>query len=161
MIYTFGGQMLLLGIWGLLGLIGTTALTLLVMVRKGLPLTTQTNRQTGVREHGVFRWWVTISLFCLLPQVLLAVAATGVHVVRWAAGWVWAHWWVLLIAAAVAALAWGARWLWRPERAQESRWGPIPTAVPVVAQVPVQTPPAPPVELWAMPEVEGNWARRD
>jgi len=116
LISTYEGRMILCGILAFLGVLGSIALTLATHVRKGLPLTTQTDRVTGVKEHGFFRWFVTFAAFLAGPWLLLMFAMTGTHYVLMLWHWAVANWGVLVIAAAASSLAVGAWVLRRTSR---------------------------------------------
>jgi hypothetical protein len=146
------GTMLLVG-WAVLGAIGALALTVVVLLRKAPPLTTQIDHTTGMRHHGMLSW---LGGFLLVlsgpPMAILVVKAAMIP-----AAWLWQHWWLLLVGAVVGVSAWAVLRLRRQERDVE--WveqeplphNPMPTGPPAVTA-------APPPEVWS-PTYSGQWNR--
>lgn len=156
LISSYTGRMILCGILAFIGLAASTALTLATHVRKGLPLTTQIDRVTGVKEHGVGRWFITFAAFLAGPWLLLMFAMTGTHYVVMLWHWTTHNWWVLALPA-VALLLVAAFWyLIRRDAATERQDRAQLAALP--ASVPAPTVAAQP--LWSAPVVEGNWSDR-
>lgn len=140
LIHTTGGRLVLLGIWLFLCLLTALAFTVLTLVRKSPPLTTQTDATTGVKEHGIGRWVVLwLCVWCFGP-VLTALA----WVLSILAGVAVEFWWVGLLIVAAGAIGFAAWKLWRVERE-------VPE--PVV-MLPV---PEPELPMWSMPEGVGQW----
>jgi hypothetical protein len=139
LINTFEGRVGLCLAWLAFGAFATLVGLVVVFVRKAPPLTTQTNLETGVREHGVGRWLAVLAAFFMALPVLALVAVTSVELVHRLPVWVWP------VGVAVAALIVGVVWL----RSLPERHLPPPKVIPA------QTPPVPPG--WSMPERVEQW----
>jgi hypothetical protein len=145
LIGTFEGRLILITIWAILGLFGAIALTLLVMVRKGLPLTTQVDQRTGVKDHGVFRWFGVLFLVFVGPPIIVAAVTTVSEVIRTVPVWVWPVGFAVALSGVVVFVA---------VRRSRQRWEP-----PVVAPEPVLEPPQTPVLGWSLKRDAPQWDR--
>lgn len=150
------GRMVLCGVCAFIGLAASVALTVVTHARKGLPLTTQVNQVTGVKEHGLGKWFVTFAAFLAGPWLLLMFAMTGTHYVVMLWHWIDANLWVLALPAVAFLLVAAFVWLIRRDAATERQDRVQLAALP--ASVPAPAVAAQP--LWSAPAVEGNWSDR-
>jgi hypothetical protein len=153
----------LLYAWAVVGAVVAVALTILALIFIKPPLTTQTNRVTGEKRHGILLWYVGFTAAGVgIPFAILLVRAMAAP-----AAWLMAHWWLFLAAGAVATLVWGGWHLWQTQRAAdkdelevEQEWvpelphNPIPTAPVQPVQPPQQ------VVGWSLPTDAPHWAER-
>jgi hypothetical protein len=120
----------LLYAWAGLGAVVAVALTILALIFIKPPLTTQTNRVTGEKRHGILLWYLGFTAAGVgIPFVILLLRAAVAP-----AMWLMAHWWLFLAAGAVATLVWGGWHLWQTQRAAdrdqvqlevEAEWVPL------------------------------------
>lgn len=82
-------QVRLLLLWLVLAQLAAVALTVVVVLRKAPPLTTQTNRQTGMREHGLGKWFLVLSAVCVAPPLLVLLVVTAQELTDRLPVWVW------------------------------------------------------------------------
>ncbi len=156
MIASYEGRMILCGIFAFIGLIFSGGLTLVTHARKGLPLTTQTNTVTGVREHGIFRWFLTFAAFLVGPWALLMVALTGTHYTLMMFSWLGRNWWLPLIIGVLGIVVLAFALLIRrdahSDRQERAQLAALPQSAPMPA-VALEA-------MWAMPQV-GTEESRD
>lgn len=141
----------LLLVWLVMAEIAAIALTIALMIRKPPPLTTQVDKVTGIKTHGLGRWFALFSLACCCLPLLILVARTAFYVFDLLAPTIVGYWWLPLVVATFGLGGW-LLWAWRKPPLQEE-------APPVVAEV-WQVPPAPPVTGWSLPASVEQWDRR-
>lgn len=142
LVSTFEGRVAICLIFMVLGLLAATALTIAVMLRKAPPLTTQTNRETGVVEAGIFKWFLYFTAVFMGLPLLALIMVTGFELTAWFAG----NMYVLPIIAAVLASVLVAALVIRSAR----------RSTRTEAQVAVGMPPA--AQGWSMP-TDAQWPR--
>jgi hypothetical protein len=129
--------------WAALGFAIAVFLTFVKLVRGDPPLTTQTDRMTGIKHHGIMPW--TLFFLAVFP---------GPPVAMLTAGWMVRHWWTIpVVGFIIIGVVVAKRWRVEPQETYE----------PAAVQQPdprYLTPfPAQP-EIWSAPTVEGNWDPR-
>lgn len=131
---TFETEFKLLLVWAVVGMVGAVALTMLIIVRKAPPLTTQVDHKTGIKHHGVMLWFGFFSLFTVGPPVIILTLRSAAVF----SGWLLAsmEWWWVVVAAAVLGLG---LFGWKVVRSMlahgHTEGGELPTFLPEQAQV--------------------------
>jgi hypothetical protein len=145
LIYTFRGQIGLAVFLLIVGAVACIVLTLMLIVRKAPPLTTQTNLETGVKEHGVGRWFLVFAVITCGPQVGFIFVRTLVEgvdrLIMAGTGW----WPLILLGLALVAVGLVAVKVWRTR-----------PKVPVVEPLSVGPTRPQPAPMWSAP-LAGQW----
>lgn len=118
--------------WFIAGSVACTAAMIIIALRNGPELTTQTDRVTGKKKTGFITWLVFFSSFTVMPPLIYKTVVAVV------AAWDWLNanlplWWVVALLLAVSGLGW-----WVVRKFGKPR--PEVAPVPVVVVEPVQHP---------------------
>jgi hypothetical protein len=133
--------------WMVLGGLAAFALTVVVLLRKAPPLTTQIDRVTGMKHHGILTWLAGFLLVFVGPPLAILI-------VRYPVAWLAAHWLEFTIAGILAVLGWGGWRLWQTREAMEPM-----VVEPALPHNHVPTAPHQTVG-WSLPADADQWDRR-
>lgn len=148
LIHSYRGQIGIAVFFLILGAVACLVLTLAVLVRKGPPLTTQTNRETGVKDHGIGWWLLVIGALTMgLPAAFIALR-TLVEVGEMLWQWLGTYWPLALIVVGAAAVGVGA---WRVLRAPAETFDEPPLIEPATVD-------RTSVVGWSLPADAPHWA---
>lgn len=155
-IATIGGVNFLLIVWAFLAELLAIALTAVVLLRKAPPLTTQVDRQTGIKQHGLLNWLggFSAALTCL-PVVILGFRLIGAFL-----SWSLHNWWIYAVLGVAAALIYGTRHMLRTmPKVEYVEQQPLPhNPIPRETFIPIPEPQT--QQIWSAPVSTENWSQQ-